>query len=83
MKIKYANEFVQKLGMGDPTTFVYKFIYDENENDDTKIMQYFIIHRLGLCIKVDNYVAHMFDARSLSYNKEVPISIQTNKYFLT
>ena len=29
MKIKYANEFVKKIGMGDPTTCVYQFIYDE------------------------------------------------------
>ena len=30
-KIQYANEFVKKLWMGDPTSFVYQFIYDENE----------------------------------------------------
>ena len=36
MKIQYANEFVQKLDMGDPTTCVYQIIYDENENDDKK-----------------------------------------------
>ena len=42
MKIQYANEFVQNLGMGDPTTCVYQFIYNENENDETKIIQYFI-----------------------------------------
>ena len=29
MKIQYANEFVQKFGMGDPTTCVYQFICDE------------------------------------------------------
>ena len=32
-----ANNFVQKLGLGDPTTCVYKFIYNENDNNDTKI----------------------------------------------
>ena len=26
--IQYANEFVNKLGMGYPTTCVYQFIYD-------------------------------------------------------
>ena len=35
MKIQYENEFVQKLGMGDPTLCVYQFVYDENDNDDT------------------------------------------------
>ena len=50
MKIEYANEFVQKLGFGDPTTCVYQLIYDEKENVDTKIIQYFIMHGLGLYI---------------------------------
>ena len=38
MKIQYANEFVQKLGVGDPTTCVYQFIYDENVINETKII---------------------------------------------
>ena len=46
--------------MSDPTTCVYQFIYDENDNDGTNIIQYYIMHGLGLCIKVDSYVAHMF-----------------------
>ena len=28
MRIQYANDFVNKLGMGDPTKCVYQFIYD-------------------------------------------------------
>ena len=39
MRIKYANKFLQLLGMVDPTACVYEFIYDENYNDDTKIIQ--------------------------------------------
>ena len=46
--------------MGDPTTCVYQFIYDKNDSDDTNIIQYCILNELGLCIKVDSYVAHMF-----------------------
>ena len=45
--------------MGDPTTCVYQFIYDENYNEETGIIKYFIMHGLGLCIKVYSYVAHM------------------------
>ena len=48
--------------MGDPKTCVYQLIYDENDSDETKIIQYFIMHGLGLCMKVDSYVAHMFYA---------------------
>ena len=31
MKIQYANEFVENLGMGDPTRCVYQFICDERK----------------------------------------------------
>ena len=56
MKIQYTNILVHKLGMGDPTTCIYQFIYVGNYSDDTKIIQYFIMHGLGLCIKVGGYV---------------------------
>ena len=62
--------------MGDTTTRIYQLIYDKNDNSDTKIIQYLILHGLGLCIKVDSYVAHMFYAWSFSHNTAVPISIK-------
>ena len=74
IKIKYANEFVQKLDMGYPTACANQFIQDKNDRIDTKIMQYFIMHGLVLCIKVDSYVAHMFHAWSFSNNTTVPIA---------
>ena len=40
MKSQYANEFVQKIGMGDPTTFIYQIIYDEKDRVETKIIQF-------------------------------------------
>ena len=48
--------------MGDTMTCVYQFIYDEKDVFDKDIIQYFIMHGLGLCIKVDSYFAHMFYA---------------------
>ena len=69
--------------MGDPTTSVYKFIYDENDSDDKKIIQYFIMDGLGLCIKVDSYVAHIFYAWSFSHNTAVSIAINKNRYLLS
>ena len=62
MKIQYENNLVHKFGMGDPTTCFYRFFADENDKNDTQITQYFIIHGLGLCIKVDCYVSHLFYA---------------------
>ena len=35
--IQYANNFVHKLGMVDPTTFFYQFIYDKKDKNDTQI----------------------------------------------
>ena len=69
--------------MGDPTTSVYQFIYDKNDSDDMKIMQHFIMHGLGLYIKVDSYVAHMFYAWSFSHNIAVSMAINNNKYFIS
>ena len=67
--------------MADPTTCDYLFTYDENDYDYTNIIKYFIMHGLGLCIKVDIYVAHMFYAWSFSCNTAVSIAIKKNKYF--
>ena len=47
------------------------------------MIQYFIVHGLGLCIKVDSYVAHMLYAWSLSHNTAVPIAINNNKYLIS
>ena len=38
---------------------------------------------LGLRIKLDSFVAHMFYAWSFSHNTAVPISIKKNKYFIS
>ena len=62
MKIQYENKFIEQLWMGDPTTCLYQFIYDEEDRSDTEIMQYFLMHGLGLCIKINSYVANMFYA---------------------
>ena len=48
MKIQYANEFVEQLGMGDHKTCVYQFIYDKKYSVDTDIINYFIRNGLGL-----------------------------------
>ena len=62
MRIQYANNFVQKLGMGDPTICVNQLTYNEKYKNDTQITKYFIIHGLGSCTKVGGYVAHLFYA---------------------
>ena len=68
--------------MDNPTTCVYQFVYNENYNDDTKIIQYFIMHVLGLLVKLDSYVVHMLYAWSFSNNTEFPIAIKrTNIFF--
>ena len=77
--MQYANNFVQKLGMGDPSTCVYQIIYDEKGKNDTHIAQNFIMHRLVLCIKVDIYVIHLFICcRSVIIHQLQSIKIRTN-----
>ena len=44
MKIKYSNEFIINMGLGDPTARVYQFVFDENDSNEK--------HGLGLCIKL-------------------------------
>ena len=83
MKIQYANEFVEQLGIGDTTTCVYHLIYDEKYSVYTDIIKYFIMHGLGLCMNVDSYVAHIFCACSFSHNTALPIDIKKNQYFLS
>ena len=41
------------------------------------------MHGLGLCIKVDSYVAHMFYAWSFSYNISVPIALKNNNFLIS
>ena len=69
--------------MRDTTTCVYQFIYDLNDIDDTKIIQYFIMNGLVLCIKIDSYVAHVFYACSFSHITTVPIAMKKNKCFIS
>ena len=70
------------MGICDPKICGYQFIYDENDNDYTKIIKYFIMHLMVLCITLDGYVVHMFYEWSFGNNIAVPISIKNNKYFL-
>ena len=71
------------MGLVDPKTCVYQFIFDENDSNDTKIIQYFIMHVLGLCKNLNNFVAHIFYYWLFSTNKEVPFDIKHNKCFLS
>ena len=55
----------------------------ENEIDDTKVIQYFIMCVILLCIKLTSFVERMFYAFSFSHNAAVPIAIKKNKYFIS
>ena len=83
MKIKYANEFIINMRLGDSTTCLYQFIYDENDSNDTNIIQYCIMHGLRLWIKLNSFLAHIFYEWLLSNNTAVTIYIKQNKYFIS
>ena len=78
MKIQHKNEFILNMILGDPTTCVCQLIFDDDSND-TKIIQYFIMHGLVLCIKFDGFMAHIFYVWSFIQNTAVKISIKKNK----
>ena len=40
-------------------------------------------HGMGICTKVDSYVAHMFYVWSFINNTGVPIAINKNNYFIS
>ena len=44
MKLQYANAFIQKFEMGDPTTRVYQLIYYEKDNDEATIINDLIMN---------------------------------------
>ena len=56
--LRYANEIIHNMGLGDPTTCVYQFTFDREDSDGTHIPQYFVMHVLLLCIKLSSYFAH-------------------------
>ena len=69
MKIQDSNESVLNMGLGDPTSCVYQLITDESDSNEAKIIQYFTMHGLQLCIKLDSFVSHMFFAWSIIHDK--------------
>ena len=46
MIIKYTNKFIQNMGMGDPKTFFYRLIFDQDDSNATNIIKYFIMNEL-------------------------------------
>ena len=70
------------MGLGGTTACVCQLIFNKYDINEKNIIQYFIMHGLGLCIKLNCFVAHMFYAWSFSHDTAVPISINQNKYFV-
>ena len=54
----------------------------KSASNDTKIIQYFIMYLLGLCIKLNSFVAHMLYAWSFIYNTSVTTAINKKQYYL-
>ena len=55
------------MGLGDPTTCVYQFIFDENDSNDTKIIQYFIMHGPSALIARSTIITHEYDNIVIKY----------------
>ena len=70
------------MGLGDPEIYLYQFIFDKIDNNFTNIIQYCIMHGLGVCSKVYNFVENMFYVCSFIHHTAVQIDIKKIKYFL-
>ena len=82
MKIKYENELIKTWDWVIlKHVFISSFFYQYDSNN-TKIIQYFIMHGMGLCIKLNFFVSHMFFAWQFSHNTAVNIYINQRKYFI-
>ena len=55
----YAKINFRLLVLGDNNTCVYKNIFDKRIKL-THIFQYFIMLTLGICFKIESFVAYMF-----------------------
>ena len=75
MKIKYENELIENMVLGDPKTLCLSVHFDKNDSNDTKTLQYFIIRGLVSSIKINSAVSHMFFSWSFNHNTVVPINI--------
>ena len=73
--MKYDNELIHNMGLGDTITCICQFIFNKYDNYDTKIGQYFVIYVLGLWIRLNSYESHRFYAWKFSHNTELPIAI--------
>ena len=80
--MQYANELIINMGLDGFITCVYQLIFDENGSNSTNNIQYFIMHVLGLCIKLNSYVARMFYTLSFIHSPEITINIGQNKSVL-
>ena len=52
-----------------------------DDSNDTKIIKYYIMHVLRLCIKLNSFVAHTIFAWSFSHDIAVPIEVKQDKYY--
>ena len=57
-------------------------IFDDNDSNEKNILQKFIMHVLGFCIKLEIFVAHMFYAWSSSHTTALPIDINQKNHTL-
>ena len=58
MRIKYLNEFILNMGLGDTTTCVYQLNFDEIDSNNTNIIQY-LLCMAGIVHRGRHFLAHI------------------------
>ena len=69
--------------LGFNKTCVCQIPFYDVDSQNTHIPHCFVMHVLGICIKLNSYVADMFYTWSLSHKTALPIYMRQNKYFLS
>ena len=77
--LKYMTQFWKLLGWSTPTTCCYQHVLEDKE---ATIHQFFIMHGLGCCFKLCDYLSHHFYAYTFAHNTLVGIALLNEKVYL-
>ena len=78
----YAKALIHNIVLGNHKTCIYQLNFDKEVIDNTQDLQYFSMHSVGIFIKLNSYISHMFYAFPFHHNTVILILLEVNKYYL-
>ena len=74
---------MKNFGLGIPTTCVHQFVGFERWRQNSEVYQYFVFPGLGLCIRFESFVAHMFYGWTFAHNTAAAWMSDNGRYYLS